>query len=187
MHARNSSRDSQAKLIVRSVVKWREFRGNKKNYPQLWLLARLFVNKAENLPKENMPPIFSAIFLLKTYTLITWIIIHSTHYLFSDWPKARPDNPYLELDYSGYHKNLIQWLFITIVSRAYFVGSALPQTKTNARLTQCSKPVKKKKNPVFFRFIRPDFWTDLNGCRQRLLFACHLALRKCSLCSQGIN
>ena len=30
MHARNSSRDSQAKLIVRSVVKWREFRGNKK-------------------------------------------------------------------------------------------------------------------------------------------------------------
>ena len=30
VHARNSSRDSQAKLIVRSVVKWREFRGNKK-------------------------------------------------------------------------------------------------------------------------------------------------------------
>ena len=29
-HARNSSRDLQAKLIVRSVVKWREFRGNKK-------------------------------------------------------------------------------------------------------------------------------------------------------------
>ena len=28
VHARNSSRDSQAKLIVRSVVKWREFRGN---------------------------------------------------------------------------------------------------------------------------------------------------------------
>ena len=30
VHARNSSRDSQAKLIIRSVVKWREFRGNKK-------------------------------------------------------------------------------------------------------------------------------------------------------------
>ena len=29
LHARNSSRDSQAKLIVRFVVKWREFRGNK--------------------------------------------------------------------------------------------------------------------------------------------------------------
>ena len=28
VHARNSSRDSQAKLIVRYVVKWREFRGN---------------------------------------------------------------------------------------------------------------------------------------------------------------
>ena len=30
VHARNSSRNSHAKLIVRSVVKWREFRGNKK-------------------------------------------------------------------------------------------------------------------------------------------------------------
>ena len=28
VHARNSSRDSQGKLIVRSVVKWSEFRGN---------------------------------------------------------------------------------------------------------------------------------------------------------------
>ena len=40
------------------------------------------------------------------------------------------------------------------------------------------------KNP-FLKFIRPDFWTDLNGCRQRLLFACQLTQRKCSLCSQG--
>ena len=30
VHARNSWRDSQAKLIVRSVLNWREFRGNKK-------------------------------------------------------------------------------------------------------------------------------------------------------------
>ena len=37
----------------------------------------------------------------------------------------------------------------------------------------------------FFKFIRPDFWTDLNGCRQRLLFARQLIPRKCSLCSQG--
>ena len=41
------------------------------------------------------------------------------------------------------------------------------------------------KNPVFFTFIRPDFWTDLNGCRQRLLFTRQLTQRKCSLCSQG--
>ena len=37
----------------------------------------------------------------------------------------------------------------------------------------------------FFKFIRPDFWTDLNGCRQRLLFERQLIPRKCSLCSQG--
>ena len=57
-----------------------------------------------------------------------------------------------------------------------------------ARPTQCSKPVKnsEKKNP-FSWFIRPDFWTDLNGCRQRLLFARQLTQRKCSLCSQGNN
>ena len=71
VHARNSSRDSQAKLIVRSVIKWSEFCGNK--------------------------------------TLICY-----------------------------------------------------------ARLTQCFKPVKNRKKPVF---ISPDFWTDLNGCQQRLLSA----------------
>ena len=27
-------------------------------------------------------------------------------------PSASADNPYLDLDYSGYHKNLIQQLFI---------------------------------------------------------------------------
>ena len=26
-------------------------------------------------------------------------------------PSASADNPYLDLDYSGYHRNLIQWLF----------------------------------------------------------------------------
>ena len=40
------------------------------------------------------------------------------------------------------------------------------------------------KNPIF-QFIRPDFWTGLNGCRQRLLFARQLIPRKCSLCLQG--
>ena len=53
-----------------------------------------------------------------------------------------------------------------------------------ARLTQCSKPVKNGRKPVF-KFIRPDFWTNLNGCRQRLLFARQLTQRKCGLCSQG--
>ena len=33
--------------------------------------------------------------------------------------------------------------------------------------------------------IRPDFWTDLNDCRQRLLFVRQITQRKCSLCSQG--
>ena len=90
--SRNSSRDSQTKLIVRSVVKWREFRGNKK--------------------------------------IATTLICY-------------------------------------------------------ARLTQSSKPVKNRKKPVFITFIRPDFWTNLNGCRQRLLFAPQLTQRKCSLSSQG--
>ena len=41
-------------------------------------------------------------------------------------------------------------------------GVQMPQTKTNARLTQCSKPVKKKKNPVFFNLfvqISRRIWT----------------------------
>ena len=58
--------------------------------------------------------------------------------------------------------------------------------KTHARLAQCSKPVKNRKNE-FFKFIRPDFWTDLNGCRQRLLFARQLTQPKCSLCSRGMG
>ena len=86
IHARNSSRDSQAKLIVRPVVKWREFRG-------------------KNCDKSDL--------LRKTHT----------------------------------------------------------------RLTQCSKPVKNRKNPFFYLFVQ--IWTDLNGCRQRLLFTRQLIHRKC--------
>ena len=40
-----------------------------------------------------------------------------------------------------------------------------------------------RKNPFFILFVH--FWTDLNGCRQRLLSARQLMPRKCSLCSQG--
>ena len=39
----------------------------------------------------------------------------------------------------------------------------------------------------FLKFIRPGFWTDLNSCRQWLLFARHLISRKSSLCSQCIR
>ena len=38
-------------------------------------------------------------------------------------PKAEADNPYLNLDYSGYHKNLIQWLFINQVYISTHYGS----------------------------------------------------------------
>ena len=92
VHARNSSRHSQAKLIVTSVVKWREFLGNKKHCDNSDLLS-----------------------------------------------------------------------------------------KTHAKLETGKE---KEKNP-FFKFIRPDFWTDLNGCRQRLLFARQLTPRKYSPCSKG--
>ena len=32
----------------------------------------------------------------------------------------------------------------------------------------------------FLKFIRPHFWTDLNGCRQRLLFAWQLTQQNCN-------
>ena len=97
MHAQNSSRDLQAKLIVRSVVKWREFRGNKKIATTLICYARLTQDS----------------------------------------------------------RNALNW----------------------------SRTVKS----AFLKFIRPDFWMDLNGCRQRLLFAHQLTQQKCSLCSQGMS
>ena len=43
------------------------------------------------------------------------------------------------------------------------------------------------KTCFFFKFIRPGFWTDLNSCRQWLLFVRHLISRKSSLCSQCIR
>ena len=59
-----------------------------------------------------------------------------------------------------------------------------------ARLAQDSRNAlnwsRTVKSP-FFKFIRPDFWMDLNGCRQRLLFAHQLTQQKCSLCSQGMS
>ena len=92
VHAQNSSRDWQAKLIIRSVIKWHEFCGNKKKLQQLW--------------------------------------------------SAMQDSC-----------NALNW------------------SRTG-------------KSP-FFKFIRPDFWMDLNGCWQRLLFARQLTQRKFSLCSSG--
>ena len=50
---------------------------------------------------------------------------------------------------------------------------------------QCSKLVKNRKKNSFFLFIHLRFWTDLNGCQQRLLYAQQLTQRKCSLCLQG--
>ena len=57
-----------------------------------------------------------------------------------------------------------------------------------ARLTQDSRNALSRSRTgksSFFKFIHPDLWTDLNGCRQRLLFAHQLTRQKCSLCSQG--
>ena len=59
-HARNSSRDSQAKLIVRSDVKWREFRGNKKIATTLIRCARLTQDSrsALNRSRTGKNPVF---------------------------------------------------------------------------------------------------------------------------------
>ena len=69
---------------------------------------------------------------------------------------------------------------------ASFMGIKKLQQLWSATQDSCNplNQLKTGKNP-FFRFICPDFWTDLNGCRQRLLFTWQLAQQKCSLCSQG--
>ena len=58
-------------------------------------------------------------------------------------------------------------------------------------LTQDSQMFQASREQVktcfFFKFIRPGFWTDLNSCRQWLLFVRHLISRKSSLCSQCIR
>ena len=53
-----------------------------------------------------------------------------------------------------------------------------------ARLTQTLNWSRTGKSP-FLKFICPDFWTDLNDCRQRLLFACQPTQREWSLCLKG--
>ena len=55
--------------------------------------------------------------------------------------------------------------------------------KTHAIITQCSK----KEKTLFLKFICSDFWTDLHGSQQRLLYAHQLTKRKCSLCWQPFN
>ena len=62
VHARNSSRDSQAKLIVRPVVKWREFRGNKKIATTLICYARL-MQSSKPVKNRKKPVFFSSRFL----------------------------------------------------------------------------------------------------------------------------
>ena len=59
-HAQNSSRDSQAKLIVRSVIKWREFRGNKKNCDDSDLLHKTLARlmQLSKLVKNKKKPVF---------------------------------------------------------------------------------------------------------------------------------
>ena len=91
MHKQNSSCDSQAKLIFRSVLKWCKFHRNKK-LQKLWFATQDSCN-------------------------------------------------------------------------------ALNWSRTGKKLG--------------FLFIHLHFWTDLNGCQQRLLYAQQLTQRKCGLCLQG--
>ena len=64
VHARNSSRDSQAKLMVRFVVKWREFRGIKKIATTLICYARLTqCSKSVKNRKKTRFLIYSSRFL----------------------------------------------------------------------------------------------------------------------------
>ena len=60
VHARNLSRDSQAKLIVRAVVKWCEFRGNKKKCVSSDLLRKTHARLTQCLKpvKNRKNPVF---------------------------------------------------------------------------------------------------------------------------------
>ena len=56
VHAQNSSRDWQAKLIIRSVIKWHEFCGKKKIATTLICYARLM--QCSKLVKNRKKPVF---------------------------------------------------------------------------------------------------------------------------------
>ena len=55
---------------------------------------------------------------------------------------------------------------------------------SQAKLTALNRS---RTGKIVFLMYSSRFLTELNGCRQRLLFARQLAQRKCSLCSQGTN
>ena len=68
VYARNSSRDSQAKLIVTFVVKWREFHGNKKIATTLICYARhVMLQTGQQQEKTRVFKIYSSRFLDITY------------------------------------------------------------------------------------------------------------------------
>ena len=46
-------------------------------------------------------------------------------------PAASADNIYLDLDYSGYHKNLIQYLFIITFAEGGVIVSVIRQVMRN--------------------------------------------------------
>ena len=54
-------------------------------------------------------------------------------------PSASADNSHLDLDYSGYHRNLAQWLFI-IVQKTYKTSTNIPRYYSFGYL-YCRKPV----------------------------------------------
>ena len=61
---------------------------------------------------------------------------------------------------------------------------ARQDSRNNHTMLQTSQEHEKTR---FLKFICSDFWTDLNGCQQRLLFAHQLTKRKWSLCWQLFN
>ena len=61
---------------------------------------------------------------------------------------------------------------------------ASQDSHNNHTMLQTSQEQEKTR---FLKFICSDFWTDLNGCYQGLLFAHQLTKRKCSLSWQPFN
>ena len=81
-----------------------DFQGNHVNFARLVLLA-------VSEEAETWLPSFSFNVYNKTIIRFGFCDIQNNQGLgkgYQPKPKAEADNPYLDLDYSGYHKNLIQ-------------------------------------------------------------------------------
>ena len=91
MHARNLSRDSQAKLIVWSVVKWHEFHRNKKVATTLICYARLTQDSHNALTRSRTGK--KTVFLIYLSSFLDrfeWLLAEATFRMPAHTAKMQP-------------------------------------------------------------------------------------------------